>query len=264
MNQPTRRIKPTGNSSPPKNTGHQVTPKQGESSLGDSGSNPIRIIVADDHPLVRRGVIACLAKSPNMEVIAEAGDGRECLRITQKLSPDVLLLDIGLPCLSGVEVTSILKKERSPTRVLAFSAHVAPIVVLRVLRSGASGYVVKGASPQEIIEAVERVHGGQPWFSPAIAAIVAREIFRQNKTGGPRLDLSEREQQVLLLITDGLSNKEIAAKLNVAQRTVETHRERLMDKLQIRSIAGLTRFAIAQGLVSLPELKLTVEGQGEN
>jgi len=212
----------------------------------------IRVLVADDHPVVRRGIAASLERSPNIEVVGEAADGREALSKARELLPDVVLTDNDMPHLSGLTVTETLRKELPRVKVLIFSMHAHPEYVLRCAQSGAKGYVFKDAAPDQFVQAIEAVHNGQSFFSPEIAHLALTRMFRGNTEGPELSSLTNREREVLLHIAEGLYNKEIACRLNIGTRTVETHRERLMRKLGIHSIAGLTRFAVAKGLVTMP------------
>ena len=208
--------------------------------------------MADDHPVVRRGIAFSLERSPNLEVVGEAADGREALSKARELAPDVLLTDNDMPHLSGLAVTQALRKELPKVKVLIFSMHAEPEYVLRCAQSGAKGYVFKHAAPEQFVQAIEAVHNGQSFFSPEVAQLALTRLFRGNPERPELSNLTNREREVLLHIAEGLYNKEIACRLNIATRTVETHRERLMRKLGIRSIAGLTRFAVAKGLVDMP------------
>ena len=211
----------------------------------------IRLLIVDDHPVVRKGIIASLAQEPNIQIVGEAADGVQALRMARELQPDIMLTDIDLPEKNGLIVTETIRKEIPSIRVLILSMHTNTDYVLRIVQSGASGYVLKGGTTDDLVRAIETVNGGEAFFSPEVARTALNQFVRGNSTGGTLSTLTAREREVLIQIADGLSNKEIAGQLGVGVRTVETHRERIMKKLNIHSVAGLTKFALSQGLISL-------------
>jgi two-component system nitrate/nitrite response regulator NarL len=216
----------------------------------------IRILIADDHPVVRQGLAACLERHDHLAVVGEARDGFEAVALCRERKPDLVLMDIAMPRMSGLAAAEMLRKEMPQIRVLILTMHSNKDYVQRVLQCGAAGYVLKDASPEDLVLAIEAVYRGEPYFSPEIAGLALDQFVR-----GPSGELAEerltcREREVLIQIADGFSNKEIASRLGVGVRTVETHRERIMRKLDIHSVAGLTKYALARGLVGLdPELK---------
>jgi len=214
-------------------------------------NNRIKILVADDHPVVRKGITASLAKQVTVEIIGEAVDGREAVRKARELKPDLILMDINMPHMSGLAVTELLSREMPGIKVLVLSAQGSTDCVVRIIQSGACGYVLKDAPMEELVRAIETVHSGQAYFSAEVARVALNQFVRGQSEVANTPQLTNREREVLAQIADGLSNKEIASQLGVGVRTVETHRERIMRKLDIHNVAGLTKFAIAKGLVNL-------------
>ena len=213
----------------------------------------IRLLLADDHPVVRRGMRSCLEGIRHVEVVAEAVDGQEALNLVKELSPDIVLMDIDMPNVNGLEATKVVREEFPDTRVLILSVHTNKDYVLQIIRSGAQGYVLKDASPEDLVRAIESVDNGEPFFSPDISQIVLNQYLEEAgaDSSGNSVKLTTRERQVLSMIAEGQSNKEMANHLGVGVRTIETHRERVMNKLNIHSVAGLTKYAITNGIVKL-------------
>ena len=211
----------------------------------------IRVVIADDHSVVRQGIRGVLEQIEDLEVIGEAGDGAEALAMVSELSPDVVVLDVNMPEKSGLEVTMELREEAHPARVLILSMHDDPEYVLQAVRSGADGYVLKDVSPAELRDAVAAVHEGRDYFTARVTqqlSVALRKEIEEEQLR-TRLDsLTNREREVLLLVAQGLTNREIGEQLEISPRTVETHRERVMGKLRIRTVAGLTRFVVEHGL----------------
>jgi two-component system nitrate/nitrite response regulator NarL len=224
-----------------------------ETRPGPRSKGRIRVLLVDDHPIVRKGIGSCLSRNSGLEIIDEASDGREGLAKARALLPDVMLMDIDMPHMSGLSVAEVLRKELPQIKVIILSMHRQPEYVLRILQSGAQGYVLKDAPPEELVTAINTVSSGEAYFSPDIARVALNQFVQGNGDGPDLTDLTQREREVLIHIAEGCSNKEIATNLGVGVRTVETHRERIMRKLNIHSIAGLTRFAIAKGMVTLRE-----------
>ncbi len=213
----------------------------------------IRILLADDHPVVRKGIRYSLARRANIQVVGEAADGREAVAKAKELAPDLVLMDIDMPLMNGLAATEALHKEMPDIKVLILSMHGNTEYVMRILDSGAHGYVLKESSTDELVKAIETVNAGETFFSPEVARVALNQLVQGTNAASPMNQLTEREREVLLAIGEGLSNKEISTRLNVGVRTVETHRERIMEKLNIHSVAGLTKFAIANGLIILRE-----------
>jgi two-component system nitrate/nitrite response regulator NarL len=212
----------------------------------------IRILLVDDHPVVRRGITACLARYPGFLVVGEASNGQEALRKARELSPDVVLMDIDMPQMSGLAVTEVLHKELPQTKVLVLSTGRCLELVPRIIESGARGFVAKEGNPDDLARAVETVHSGELFFSADVAKVAVDQLVHRNGNAhDPAAPMTGRERQVLTGIADGLSNKEIGNRLGIGLRTVETHREHVMRKLNIHSVAGLTKYAVVQGLSPL-------------
>ena len=207
--------------------------------------------MVDDHPVVRKGLESCLKNQNRLRVVDTACDGGEAVRKARELSPDVILMDIDLPGMDGLEVTQLLRKEMPQVKIVILSIHSHEEYLFRIIRAGAHGYVSKTAAPTELVRAVEAVSDGEMLFTPEMARAALTELVHNAGQEPPLAQLTGREREVLALIASGQSNKEIANQLGIGVRTTETHRERIMRKLGIHSIAGLTRFAIQHGVVKL-------------
>ncbi len=212
---------------------------------------PVKLLLVDDHPVVRKGISSCLARHEQLLIVGEAADGREALRKAEELSPDIVLMDIDMPQMNGLVLTEVLRKQMPQVKIIILSMYSAPEYVRRIIQSGAHGYVLKDAPADELVRAIEAVVAGGAFFSPEVARLALNQFVRGSGAGPDPARLTAREREVLRHIADGLSNKEIACQLGVGVRTVETHRERIMRKLDIHSVAGLTKFAIAKGLITL-------------
>ena len=213
-------------------------------------SGPIRVLVADDHTIVRTGIRHVLESEPGFEVVGEAGSAREALTLASELRPDVVLLDISMPDQSGLEIAGRIQEAPGCARVLILSMHSNAEYVLESVRAGAHGYILKDTAATELRDAIRAVCRGESYFSPPVASRLTAAVRGEHESQQPALDLlTGRERDVLLGIARGRTNKEIAAELGISHRTVETHRESLMRKLQIRTVAELTRFAISAGIV---------------
>jgi len=213
--------------------------------------DPIRVLLADDHALVRAGIRLLLEKLPDMEVIAEASDGREAIRLVEKHEPHVLLTDIAMPVLNGLEVTRHLANTFPKVRVLMLSMYSDEAHVFLALRAGAAGYLLKGSVRDELKMAIRAVAQGETYLSPPVAKITIKGSGRVNAEACPPRKLTPRQEQVLQLIAGGKTTKQIALALNISVKTVESHRMQLMERLDIHDIASLVRFAIRIGLVTL-------------
>lgn len=214
--------------------------------------DPIRIVVADDHALVREGIRRVLDEVAEFEVVAEAANGQEALDCVKRTKPDVLLLDLTMPGIGGLGVTRLIRSESDRPRVIILSMHDEAEYVLRAVQAGADGYLLKDdAGPKMLRHAVTVVHSGESFFSPRAAGALAVSVrnVESNPSPQPIDSLTGRELDVLRLLASGESNKQMAAELGISRRTVESHRESLMKKLGIRTVAGLTRLALEQGLL---------------
>jgi len=208
-------------------------------------------LLADDHPVVRRGIQFCLSKESRIKVVGEATSGEEAIEQALKLQPDVILMDISMPGMSGLDATMRLRQEAPDIKVLVLSIHTNRDYIFRIIQAGAQGYISKEASTDELIQAIDSVQSGKTFFSSEIAQAALQQLVQNGGKKEPFGQLTSREREVLVLIAEGKSNKEIATKLGIGVRTIETHRERIMRRLGIHSVAGLTKFAIANGLVPL-------------
>ncbi|MDB6122058.1 MAG: Two component transcriptional regulator, LuxR family [Pedosphaera sp.] len=216
--------------------------------------NKIKILLADDHPVVRKGIGSCLSSLDHVEIVGEAIDGREAINKVAELSPHLVLMDIDMPNMSGLDATKVIRKDFPTVKVLILSVHTNKEYVLQIIRSGAQGYVLKDASPADLVRAIESVHSGGAFFSPDISQIMLDQYLAESSNGeenSSSKNLTTREREVLAMIAEGQSNKEMASNLGVGVRTIETHRERVMNKLDIHSVAGLTKYAIANGIAKL-------------
>jgi DNA-binding NarL/FixJ family response regulator len=219
---------------------------------------PIRIILADDHTLVRSGIRALLQNIPEVQVVAEAGDGRHALELIEQHQPDLVLMDIAMPGLNGLEALARIRKEYPKVRVVVLSMHANEEYVLQALRAGAAGYLLKDSATPELELAVKAVAAGKSYLSPAISKQVVDDYLLRTDpdrdTQSSSLDvharLTPRQREVLQLIAEGNTSQQIAQTLKISVKTVETHRLQLMERLNIHDIAGLVRYAIRIGIVS--------------
>jgi DNA-binding NarL/FixJ family response regulator len=211
---------------------------------------PIRILIADDHGVVAEGLKHLVEAESDMEVVACVGDGREAVQLARDAQPDVVLMDLSMPELNGADATRAILQRDPKCRVIVLSMYAQREYVRRALKAGAAGYVVKRSAAKEVVEAIRAVHAGQRYLSPRVADVVL-EDYSDDKQDDPLARLSAREREVLQLLAEGRTGAEIAQRLSLSQKTVETYRARLVEKLGIRDLAGLVRFAIQRGLVSL-------------
>jgi len=213
----------------------------------------ISLLIVDDHPLVREGLRSCLVQEKSVEILGEAADGEDAIRQAKNNPPDIVLLDINMPGMNGMETARLLTKSSPKTKILVLTMHDSKEYVNRMVTMGVQGYVLKDSSPSELLAAIHAVYNGAPYFSPKVSQSVMNDYVKTTRTKGKKgsVELSRRESEVLGLVAEGFSNKEIASRLFVSVRTVETHRERIIRKLDIHTVAGLTRYALTKGIVKL-------------
>lgn len=215
---------------------------------------PIRVLLADDHKMIRHGLRSLIKVEKEMEVIAEAADGQSAVRSASKLSPDVVVMDIGMPDLNGIEATRQITTRKQHVKVIGLSMHSDRRYVSQMLKAGASGYLHKDDAFEELADAIRTVMKGHTYLSPGIAKTVVDEYRRTSldkNDGTVFTTLTDREREVLQNVTEGNTTKETAAALGVSIKTIETHRLKIMDKLNIHSIAELTKYAVREGLTEL-------------
>lgn len=212
----------------------------------------IRLLIADDHKLMREGLRALLSGESDIEVIGEASNGREIVKMVEDSSPEIVLMDISMPQLNGIDATRQIEDLSGNTRVIALSMHADRLFVQGVLKAGATGYILKDSAFEELAQAVRAVSNGQMYLSPGVAGVVVEGFL---KTNGPpvadEVSLTAREREVLQLVTKGTSTRDIATQLHISVKTVETHRRQLMKKLDLYTVAELTKYAIRNGLTRL-------------
>jgi DNA-binding NarL/FixJ family response regulator len=207
----------------------------------------IRILLADDHRLVRQGFRLILESQDDMEVVGESGDGRDTVEKATALRPDVVVMDVTMPALNGIEATRRIRDAGLPTHVLALSVHRDSVYVREIVRAGAEGYILKESADTELLAAVRAVAEGNSYLSPEVAGVLLKDYRKQSTN---TLDvLSPREREILQHIAEGKTNKDIAASLNLSVYTVDGHRNRIMEKLGLHSVGQLIRFAVKNGIV---------------
>ena len=216
-------------------------------------SKRTRILVADDHTIVRQGLRAILEGEPDMEVVGEAADGREAVKKAVSLAPDVVIMDVSMPKMNGLEATARIVKDNPAIRVVALTMHSSEEYVYSLLKAGAKGYLLKESVSSDLVEAIHAVEGGGTYLHPSISNKVVEGYLKRPQspaTGGMLDVLTPREREILQLIAEGHTNREIAGMLVLSVKTIENHRTRIMDKLEIHNVAGLTRYAIDRGIAS--------------
>lgn len=212
----------------------------------------IRVLLADDHGVLRAGLRALLSQQPDMEVVGEAADGLEAVALAERLKPDVVVMDITMPGTGGLEATRRIRERDLPSRVLILTVHAEEQYLLSVLRAGASGYVLKSAADQDLIDAIRTVHRGEAFLYPAAAKVLLEDYLSRVREGSERDrlgGLSEREREVLQLTAEGFTSQEIAERLYLSPKTVDTYRQRIMEKLNLHHRSELIRYALRHGLL---------------
>jgi two-component system nitrate/nitrite response regulator NarL len=217
------------------------------------GKAKIRVLLVDDHPFVLQGIRASLLARKQFEIVGEAVNGKEAIEKAKELAPDVIVMDLTMPVMNGVDATRALRKCLPEVKVLMLTMHQRLEVTAQIADSGARGYVSKSTPSSELVRAIETVHNGETYFKSGAAAATTKALAQTADNSSPATgtELSLREREVLALIAEGMSNKEAAAWLDVSVRTVEKHRERIMNKLNLHSIVELTKYAIANGIVQI-------------
>ncbi len=212
-----------------------------------------RLIIADDHQIVREGLKNLLIKEHDLEIIAEAENGLEAIKLASALEPDIVIMDIGMPDLNGIEATRQIISEYPNIRILALSMHTTPQYITNMFNAGAQAYLLKDCAFDELVDAIRSLARGKRYISPSISDFLPTDFWDtiENKQKKSEGELSEREKQVLQLLTEGNSTKEIGEKLHISAKTVESHRKRIMQKLKLYTIPDLTKYAIRVGLTTL-------------
>jgi DNA-binding NarL/FixJ family response regulator len=213
----------------------------------------VRIVIADDHKLMREGLSSLLSQQADIMVVGQAINGREAVQLTERENPDVVVMDVSMPDLNGIDATRQILSRSPRTRVIALSMHSDRQFVAEMFRAGARGYLLKDSAFEELASAITRVAKDETYGAPRISGFRVEDYTRDEERGEPLLKprLSEREREVLQMMAEGKGTKEIAADLHLSAKTVETHRQHLMDKLEMYSVAELTKFAIREGLTTL-------------
>ena len=212
----------------------------------------IKVLIAEDHAIVRQGLKILIRADPEMEVSGEAADGRQAVRMARKTQPDVVVMDVAMPIINGLEATRDLIRHQPGSKVLVLSTYSDDESVQKLVQAGAAGYLTKHSASTDLLEAIRQVNRGNAYFSPVIAQRLRNQLRHRLLKGESvqkKNELTRRERQVLTLIAEGLASKQIAARLKLSSKTVEKHRQQVMDKLNIHEIAGLTRYAASQQLV---------------
>ena len=213
----------------------------------------IRVVLADDHKIMREGLCSLLRNDPRVEIVGVAEDGRSAVQMAREHKPDVVVMDVAMPDLNGIEASRKIKAEMPDVRILALSMHSDKRYISNMLQAGASGYLLKDCAFKELVQAIHTVARRQVYLSPSIAALVTEDYVRQllTRDASPAAVLSPKEREVLQLMAEGHSTKQIAAAMTLSVKTIETHRQQVIEKLDLHSVAELTKFAVREGLTSL-------------
>lgn len=213
----------------------------------------IRILLVEDHSIVREGLMALLERQPDIEVVGQTEDGRKALQMSRELLPDVVIMDIAMPDMNGIEATRLILKEAPSTKIIGLSIHSDRRYVVEMLKAGSSGYLLKDCAFEELTNAVHTVVRGNIYLSPPISDIIINEYMNllSKEDGSVFSILTTREREVLQFLAEGKRTREIASLLRVSTKTIETYRQQIMDKLDIHNVAELTKYAIREGLTSL-------------
>jgi two-component system, NarL family, response regulator NreC len=213
----------------------------------------LRILLADDHIVVRTGLRALLERQPNLEIVGESENGRETVELATSVGPDVVVMDVGMPILNGIEATKTIVTQRPATAVVILSMHADESYVMRALKAGARGYLLKDSAAADLISAIHAVSQNKSFFSPKVSRILAEDYVRVLKQKGA-VDsydlLTNREREILQLVAEGKANKEVATALNISPYTVETHRRHILEKLNLHNPAELILYAVRKGIIS--------------
>ena len=214
---------------------------------------PIRVLLADDHKLIRAGLVLVVQQQPDFSVIGEADDGRQAVQMVESLKPDVVVMDIGMPNLNGIEAARQITAGRPETAVVILSMHADEGYVLRALKAGARAYLLKDSATADLVQAIRAVAEGKSFFSPAVSKVLLQDYMRKLRRTGAEDSydlLSPREREVLQLVAEGKSNKEVANLLSLSTYTVETHRAKIMQKLNLKGVPELILYAVRKGIIS--------------
>jgi DNA-binding NarL/FixJ family response regulator len=213
----------------------------------------VRVLLADDHKLIRAGLVLVVQQQPDLSVIGEADDGRQAVQLVESLKPDVVVMDIGMPNLNGIEAARQITASRPDTAVVILSMHADEGYVLRALKAGARAYLLKDSATTDLVQAIRAVVEGKSFFSPAVSKVLLQDYMRKLHRSGAEDSydlLSPREREVLQLVAEGQSNKEVANLLNLSTYTVETHRAKIMQKLNLKGVPELILYAVRKGIIS--------------